>query len=143
MAADLVRVDAAAHQAWLGDTELDLLPMEYRLLAFLVANAGRVATYDQLMRGVWLTDWMPSRKTIIQQTMGLRRKLGDSFPFRYVSAVRGIGYRFEKAMVAPVETRRVDIDGRRYDVIHWEKHPHQGATATFTLHAREVVPDGA
>lgn len=143
MAADLVRVDAPARQAWLGETELDLLPMEFRLLAFLVANAGRCATYDQLAQRVWLTDWMPCRKTITQHMMHLRRKLGDSFPFRYVKAVKGVGYRFEQAMVAPTETRVVDVDGRRYDVVHWEKHPYRGADVTFTLHAREAVPDGA
>jgi DNA-binding winged helix-turn-helix (wHTH) protein len=141
MSRDLVRVDVAARQAWLGGVELDLRPMEFRLLAVLVANAGRLVSYDQLKRRVWLVDWMPNRKSIIVTAMVLRRKLGDSHPFRYMKTVHGLGYRFEASMVAPAETHVVDIDGRRYDVLHWEKHPYRGADVTFTLHAREAVPD--
>jgi DNA-binding response OmpR family regulator len=91
-----VRVDLEAHRAWLGDRELELAPKEFELLAVLVANAGAVVTRDRLMEEVWDTNWYGSTKTLDMHVSWLRRKLGDnaSSP-RYVTTVRGVGFRFE------------------------------------------------
>ena len=144
MPADLIRVDAPAYQAWQGDRLLTLEPLAFDLLAYLVAHAGQVVPPDQIMREVWkVSQW--SNITTATVTMSrLRDALGDAHDNpTYITTVRGRGYRFEKAMVAPAETKTVEVDGRRYDVLWWEKGPYRGATVTFTLHAREAVRDGS
>jgi DNA-binding winged helix-turn-helix (wHTH) protein len=144
MPADLVRVDAAARQAWLGDRLLVLNPLTFDLLAYLVTQAGDVISPDQIMREVWKVSRWPNLKTLTVTMGRVRDALGDDYDNpTYITTIRGRGYRFEAAMVAPAETRVVDVDGRRYDVVHWEKHPYRGADVTFTLHAREAVSDGS
>jgi DNA-binding response OmpR family regulator len=91
-----VRVDPAARRAWRGDQELDLTPKEFDVLRLLVEHAGRVVTRQQLLHDVWETTWGGSSKTVDMHLSWLRRKLGDaaSDP-RYITTVRGVGFRFE------------------------------------------------
>jgi DNA-binding response OmpR family regulator len=91
-----VRVDLSARRAWVGDTELELAPKEFDLLALLVDRAGSVVTRERLMEDVWDTNWFGSTKTLDMHVSWLRRKLGDdaSRP-RYLTTVRGVGFRFE------------------------------------------------
>ena len=93
-----VRVDPGARRAWRGEQELELAPKEFDLLALLVEEAGRVVSRERIMREVWDTNWYGSTKTVDMHVSWLRRKLGDdaSSP-RYVTTVRGVGFRFETA----------------------------------------------
>jgi DNA-binding response OmpR family regulator len=91
-----VRVDVAAHRAFQGDRELHLTTKEFDLLKVLVANAGSVVVRETLMRDVWGSDPVGSTKTLDMHVSWLRRKLGDDANApRYVSTVRGLGFRFE------------------------------------------------
>ena len=91
-----VRIDTASRRAWVGERELTLTSKEFDLLRALMRNAGTVVTREQLMRDVWSADWWGSTKTLDMHVSWLRRKLGDdaSAP-RYISTVRGVGFRFE------------------------------------------------
>jgi DNA-binding response OmpR family regulator len=93
---DDITVDVAARRAWQGDRELGLSTKEFDLLAELVRYAGIVVKREHLMDTVWGTEFPGSSKTLDVHIAWLRRKLGDdpSAP-RYVTTVRGIGYRFE------------------------------------------------
>jgi DNA-binding response OmpR family regulator len=91
-----VRVDAAARRAWLGESELELSPKEFDLLALLVSEAGRVVTREQIMSEVWDENWFGSTKTLDMHVSWLRRKLGDdALDPRRLITVRGVGLRFE------------------------------------------------
>ena len=80
-----------------GSRALPLIAMEYRLLAELSANAGRVLTYEHLLKRVWgersSGDVRPMR-TIVSK---LRRKLGDDAnnPVFIFTEPR-VGYRMPK-----------------------------------------------
>jgi len=91
-----VRIDREARRAWSGDTELDLTAKEFDLLHALMSEAGSVVTRERLIDDVWDIHWSASTKTLDMHISSLRRKLGDnaSSP-RYISTVRGVGYRFE------------------------------------------------
>jgi DNA-binding response OmpR family regulator len=91
LVAGAVRVDRGARRAWVGEDEVALRPKELDLLAFLVANAGRVVTRERLMEEVWDTTWMGSTKTIDTHILALRNKLGSDA----IATLRGVGYRFE------------------------------------------------
>jgi len=92
-----VRVDPDARRAWRGDTEIELTSKEFDLLALLVAEAGKVVTREQIMRQVWDSKWWGSTKTLDMHVSWLRRKLGDdAHNPRYITTVRGVGFRFER-----------------------------------------------
>ena len=96
VAAQDVRLDLDARRAWVGDTELELTPKEYDLLALLVDEAGAVVTRERIMQDVWETNWFGSTKTLDMHVSWLRRKLGDDANDpRYISTIRGVGFRFE------------------------------------------------
>jgi DNA-binding response OmpR family regulator len=93
-----LRVDVAAHRAFLDDREIDLRPKEFALLRALVERAGRVVTRDLLLSEVWDLQWETSTKTLDMHVHALRRKLGDRPDGgAWISTVRTVGYRFELA----------------------------------------------
>ena len=97
LAAQDVRVDVAARRAWVGERELDLSPKEFDLLALLAGTAGTVVTRDRAMEHVWDANWYGSTKTLDMHVSWLRRKLGDDAAQpRYITTVRGVGFRFER-----------------------------------------------
>ena len=92
-----VRIDPDARRAWHGDTELDLTTKEFDLLWILLRDAGKVVTSEQIMREVWDAKWWTSTKTLDMHISWLRRKLGDdAHSPRYITTVRGVGFRFER-----------------------------------------------
>ncbi|MFV0253055.1 MAG: response regulator transcription factor [Beutenbergiaceae bacterium] len=91
-----VKVDVGAHRAFQGERELQLTAKEFELLRVLVREAGSVVGRDSLMREVWASDPSGSTKTLDMHVSWLRRKLGDDANSpRYISTVRGMGFRFE------------------------------------------------
>jgi DNA-binding response OmpR family regulator len=96
LAAQDVRMDLGAHRAFQGDRELHLTAKEFDLLRVLVREAGSVVSRDALMRDVWDSDPTGSTKTLDMHVSWLRRKLNDDANEpRYISTVRGMGFRFE------------------------------------------------
>ncbi|MCL3862743.1 response regulator transcription factor [Actinotalea sp. K2] len=96
ISAQNVRMDLAAHRAFQGERELHLTAKEFDLLRVLVRDAGSVVGREALMREVWDSDPNGSTKTLDMHVSWLRRKLGDDANApRYISTVRGMGFRFE------------------------------------------------
>jgi DNA-binding response OmpR family regulator len=92
-----VRIDPEARRAWSGEEELELTTKEFDLLWALIRDAGKVVTREQLMRDVWGAKWWASTKTLDMHVSWLRRKLGDdAHSSRYITTVRGVGFRFER-----------------------------------------------
>ena len=91
-----VRVDNDARRAWVGADELDLTAKEFDLLALLIGEEATVVSRDRLMREVWGRHWESSTKTLDIHVSNLRRKMGDDANApRFISTVRGVGFRFE------------------------------------------------
>ncbi len=92
-----VVVDVPAHRAFVGQRELSLTAREFDLLKALVKQAGQMVPREELMREVWGQDSQGSTKTLDMHVSWLRRKLGDNAADpRYISTVRGLGFRFEQ-----------------------------------------------
>jgi two-component system KDP operon response regulator KdpE len=72
-----------------------LTPLEYRLLTFLIANAGKVVTQRQTLREVWGPD-SADRSHYLRVYVGyLRRKLEvDTARPEHIRTESGVGYRF-------------------------------------------------
>lgn len=96
VAASGVRVHVASRHAWHHQTELELTPKEFDLLALLVREAGTVLTRARVMAEVWDQNWFGSTKTLDVHVSALRRKLGDDAANPgLIVTVRGVGLRFE------------------------------------------------
>ena len=89
-----VTVDLARRRVTRGETEVHLTPIEYRLLALLIANAGRVLTHRQLLREVWGPSHAEDTHYLRVYMTGLRRKLeaNPTLP-RHIRTESGVGYR--------------------------------------------------
>ncbi|MBS0348417.1 MAG: response regulator [Proteobacteria bacterium] len=105
-----VNADAEAAQVSFGDAEVDfsrrlvsrkgeavkLTPIEYRLLAVLIAHAGQVMTHRQLLREVWGTASSDSNHYLRIYVGHLRHKLeSDPAQPRHFLTETGVGYRFQ------------------------------------------------
>jgi DNA-binding response OmpR family regulator len=91
---DLV-IDTERYEVRRGDDVVALTPVEFRLLASLVAADGRALSRDQLLDAVYGSDDGDVLDRTIDVHVGrLREKLGDDAERpRYVMTVRGVGYR--------------------------------------------------
>lgn len=94
---ELIRIDPQGRLAWFRGEELQLTAKEFDVLRVLVREQGKVVSRDQLMREIWETSWFGSTKTLDMHISVLRRKLGDDAnQSRYISTIRGVGFRFER-----------------------------------------------
>src|SRR6266480_1762055 len=99
---DLV-VDYAQHQVTMVGQEVPLTPIEYRLLAYLAQNAGRVVTQDLLLEHVWGSEYIGEGHMLQVNVNRLRRKLeADPTRPRYILTKVGIGYFLSTHPGAPV-----------------------------------------
>jgi len=79
-----------------GGKVVELTPIEFRLLHYLVRNNGRVLTHEQLLSMVWGYDYEGYSNQVAVYVRRLRTKIEpDPDEPRYLLTARGIGYRFE------------------------------------------------
>ena len=94
---DLV-VDYAERSVTLAGQRVDLTAIEYRMLAELSSNAGRVMTHEQLLRRVWGVETPSGSGPVRTIVMRLRQKLDDDADDpTYIFTERRVGYRMAKA----------------------------------------------
>lgn len=92
-----LRIDFERQSVTLHGLPVELTPLEYRLLACLAANIGRVLTWQALLKEVWQLDlWQGSKEMVKVQIHRLRQKLEPN-PAQpsFIHTVRGAGYRFD------------------------------------------------
>lgn len=74
---------------------ISLNTQEYRLLEFLINNAGKVLDRNDILDVVWGYDNESTSRTIDVHIGKLRNKLGESEIPKHIITVRGRGYRFD------------------------------------------------
>ncbi len=89
-----LHIDRDAHRVQVGPQEIQLTPLEFKLLLTLVARRERVQTRSTLLSDVWDLDPGVSSRTVDTHVKRLRDKLGSAG--RFIQTVRGIGYRFSE-----------------------------------------------
>ncbi len=84
------------------DVPVELTAIEYNLLRFLSANAGRVVTYETLLRRVWRVEGDVDRRRVRAFVKKLRDKLGDDADNpTYIFTEPRVGYRMHRPDDAP------------------------------------------
>ena len=89
-----VTLDRARHRVTAGGAEVVLTHMEFELLAFLMAHAGKAVTREVLLDDVWGIAYAGDTRTVDVHIRTLRQKLGPSGSM--IATVRGVGYSMEE-----------------------------------------------
>ena len=98
-------IDYAERSVTLRGAPVSLPAIEYRLLVELSANAGRVLTYEQLLRRVWGSEGGADVRPMRTAISAIRRKLGDDADNpAYIFTELRVGYRMPRADTPAPET---------------------------------------
>ena len=91
----LLALNTQAVQAFLGDEDLMLPPKEFGILLYLVLHENEIVARDDIYESVWKRPMTDKDQALTSRIYQLRSKIEGS-GYR-IDAVRGKGYRFEKA----------------------------------------------
>ncbi|MFA5157361.1 MAG: response regulator transcription factor [Candidatus Omnitrophota bacterium] len=86
-------IDVPKHRVMVSGKEIELTPMEFKLLVTLVERAGRVQQRDRLLSDIWDLHSGVYTRTVDTHIKRLREKLGRAGS--HIETVRGLGYRFK------------------------------------------------
>ncbi|HEV2448767.1 MAG TPA: response regulator transcription factor [Candidatus Sulfopaludibacter sp.] len=90
------RLDRVGHRVYLGERELALTSTEFNLLEFFLTHSGRAYSRDQLLEAVWGEQRYVTPRTVDVHVRRLREQIEEQPDSpRYLTTVRGFGYRFE------------------------------------------------
>jgi DNA-binding response OmpR family regulator len=96
-----ITIDYRQHLVTIAGQEIDLTPTEYRLLEYLMQNAGRTVTQDLLLERVWGQDYLGESHMLQVNVNRVRRKIEvDPAHPRYIVTKTGIGYQFSARLSA-------------------------------------------
>lgn len=92
-----LRIDYAAGCAYLGNEELHLTPIEYKLLCLLAKNVGKVLTHTFITQSIWGSSCDNDIASLRVFMATLRKKLEkDEGSPQYIQTHIGVGYRMMK-----------------------------------------------
>ena len=90
-----VIIDLSRHMVKRGEDEVRLTATEYKLLAYLATNTGRVLTHTQILEHVWGPGYESETQNLRVYVSQLRRKLDpNSAQPQMITTEPGVGYRF-------------------------------------------------
>jgi two-component system OmpR family response regulator len=72
--------------------KIDLQPLEFSLLEYLLRNAGRVVSKTMIMEHVWDYYFDPQTNVVESRIYKLREKMDKGFSTKLIHTVRGVGY---------------------------------------------------
>ena len=89
-----LKIDYAAGCAYLGEEELHLTPIEYKILCLLAANVGKVLTHTFITQKIWGAAWENNVASLRVFMATLRKKI-EAAPDspQYIQTHIGVGYR--------------------------------------------------
>ena len=85
-------LDRLSHKVTRAGEEITLQPREFRLLEYLMQNAGKVVTRTMLLEHVWDYHFDPQTNVLDVHVSRLRAKIDRDFDAPLLSTVRGAGY---------------------------------------------------
>lgn len=90
-------VDTRSLRVHRDGVEIRLTAQEYRLLAFLMENRGRVVSRSKILEAVWDTTNDPGTNVVEVYVSYLRTKIDRGHDHKLLHTVRGLGYMLEAA----------------------------------------------
>jgi len=87
-----ISMNLITREVWRGGLKIDLQPLEFALLEYLVRNAGRVVSKTMIMEHVWDYYFDPQTNVVESRIYKLREKIDRDFDRKLIHTVRGAGY---------------------------------------------------
>jgi two-component system OmpR family response regulator len=87
-----LEMDLVTHQVTRGGDRIELQPLEYQLLEYLMRNRGRVVSRNTILERVWNYDFDPHTNVVEVRVCRLREKIDRGAARKLISTVRGFGY---------------------------------------------------
>ena len=87
-------IDTEAHTVFIDGERVDLANKEYELLLYLLKNRGKALTREAIINTVWGYAYDSDDRTLDTHMKLLRRDIREYG--KYITTIRGVGYRFEK-----------------------------------------------
>lgn len=97
-----VRIDPGSKRITAGGCDIDLGPIEFRMLHFFVTHPNRIYTRTQLLNEIWGDHVFIEERTVDVHIRGLRRALTMTGHDHLLETVRGTGYCFRREMTKEV-----------------------------------------
>ena len=92
---DYLKIDFSKRLVYIDEKEVHLTPIEYKLLALLVTNRGKVLTHNQILSKIWGYGGGGDANSLRVFMATLRRKIEkDTTNPRFIITEVGVGYRF-------------------------------------------------
>lgn len=87
-----LRLDLVNREVTRDGQRIDLQPLEYSLLAYLMRNAEKVVSKTMIMERVWDYNFDPQTNVVEARICRLRDKIDKGFDHKLIHTVRGVGY---------------------------------------------------
>jgi two-component system OmpR family response regulator len=79
------------------DRKIELQPIEFSLLEYLMRNAGRIVSRTMIMQHVWNYNFDPQTNVVEARICRLRDKIDRGFDQKLIHTIRGVGYVLKEA----------------------------------------------
>jgi two-component system phosphate regulon response regulator PhoB len=93
LSAGPIVLDRSVHRVLVRNRSVELAPTEFRLLAFLLENQGRVFSRNELLTRAWSSNVKAGHRTVDVHVRRLRQQLEPFQCAEMIQTVRGFGYR--------------------------------------------------
>ena len=87
-----LRIDILTRKVTRGGQRIELAPLEYQLLEYLVRNKGRVVSRTTILQHVWEYNFDTQTNIVEARVCRLREKIDKDFDRKLIRTVRGFGY---------------------------------------------------
>jgi two-component system OmpR family response regulator len=91
-----VTMNLVTREVFRGEQKIELQPLEFSLLDYLMRNAGRVVSKTMIMEHVWDYYFDPQTNVVESRIYKLREKIDRDFTTKLIHTVRGVGYVFQE-----------------------------------------------
>lgn len=88
-------IDIPSRRVYRGGVRIDLQPLEFQLLEYLMRNKGRVVSQTTIMEHVWDYDFDTQTNIVESRVCRLREKIDKAYARKLIKTVRGFGYVIE------------------------------------------------
>jgi two-component system OmpR family response regulator len=85
-------IDLLTREVVRGGEKIELQPLEFSLLEYLMRHAGRVISKTMIMEHVWDYNFDPQTNVVEVRISRLRDKIDRGFDRKLIHTVRGVGY---------------------------------------------------
>ncbi len=90
-----VELDTVSRTVSVDGKKVELLPLEFGVLEFLMRHPNRVVSHSELVERVWKSDSIATAEAVRTLMVALRKKIGGAGKQSLIKTVHGVGYKLD------------------------------------------------